>query len=101
VVESYRKKEAMVRQTSDAFRNRITVIGMVSRRIARLAKGPALARYAKMLHREIESLESYLKQFEKYMETWGPGEGQAGMSSEKAFRPKPEGMTGDRIKNLC
>ena len=76
LVESYRKKEAMVRQTSDAFRNRITVIGMVSRRIARLAKGPALARYAKMLHREIESLESRLEQFEKYMKTSGLGEGR-------------------------
>ena len=101
LVESYRKKEAMVRQTSDAFRNRTTVIGMVSRRIARLAKSPALARYAKMLHREIVSLEFHLAQFEKYMETSGLGEGQAGMRSEKAFRPKSEGMTADRINNSC
>ena len=101
LVESYRKKEAMVRQTSDAFRNRIAVIGTVSRRIARLAKGPALARYAKMLHREIVSLEFHLAQFEKSMETRGLGEGQPGMRSQKAFRPKPEVTTGDRIKNPC
>ncbi len=68
-MESYRKKEAMVMQTVDAFRNRTTVIGTVSRRIARLAKDPALARYAKMLHQEVELLESHLKQFEKYIET--------------------------------
>jgi hypothetical protein len=69
LVESYRKKEAMVKQTADAFGNRITVIGMVSRRIARLAKDPALAKDAGILHREIESLESDLEQFEKYIET--------------------------------
>src|SRR4030042_6296856 len=34
LIESYRKKEAMVKQTADAFRNRITVIGTISRRIA-------------------------------------------------------------------
>ena len=101
LVESYRKKEAMVRQTSDAFRNRITVIGMVSGRIARLAKGRALARYGEMLHREIVSLEFHLAQFEKYTETWGRGEGRAGTRSEKAFRPKSEGMTADRINNSC
>jgi hypothetical protein len=69
LVESYRKKEAMVKQTADAFGNRITVIGMVSRRIARLAKDPALARDAEILDQEIELLESNLEQFEKYIGT--------------------------------
>jgi hypothetical protein len=69
LVESYRKKEAMVKQTADAFGNRITVIGMVSRRIVRLAKDPALAQDAEILHQEIELLESNLEQFEKYIET--------------------------------
>jgi hypothetical protein len=69
LVESYRKKEAMVKQTADAFGNRITVIGMVSRRIARLAKDPALAQDAEILHQEIELLESDLERFEKYIET--------------------------------
>ena len=31
LIESYRKKEAILKQTSDAFRNRITSIGMISR----------------------------------------------------------------------
>jgi GAF domain-containing protein len=69
LIESYRKKEAIVKQTADAFGNRIAVIGMVSRRIARLAKDPALAQDAEILHQEIELLESNLKQFEKYIET--------------------------------
>jgi hypothetical protein len=69
LVESYRKKEAMVKQTADTFGNRITVIGMVSRRIVRLAKDPALAQDAEILHQEIELLESDLEQFEKYIET--------------------------------
>jgi hypothetical protein len=34
-----------------------------------LAKDPALAQDAEMLHQEIELLESNLKQFEKYIET--------------------------------
>jgi len=69
LVESHRKKEAMVKQTADAFGNRVTVIGMISRRIARLAKDPALAQDAEILHQEIELLKSDLEQFEKYIET--------------------------------
>ena len=69
LIESYRKKEAMVKQTADAFRNRITIIGTISRRIARLAKDPALAQDAEILYREIQSLEAQLERFEKYIET--------------------------------
>jgi predicted nucleic acid-binding Zn-ribbon protein len=69
LLESYRKKEAMFKQTSDAFRNRITIIGTASQRIARLAKDPALAKDAEILHQEIKSLESHVEQFEKYIET--------------------------------
>ncbi len=58
----------MVKQTADAFRNRITTIGTISRRIARLAKDPALVQDAEILYREIESLESHLEGFEKYIE---------------------------------
>lgn len=68
LIESYRKKEAMVKQTADAFRNRITVIGTISRRIARLTKDPALAQDAEILYQEIQSLESHLERFEKYIE---------------------------------
>jgi len=68
LIESYRKKEAMVKQTADAFRNRITIIGTISRRIARLAKDPALVQDAEILYREVESLESHLERFEKYIE---------------------------------
>jgi GAF domain-containing protein len=68
LIESYRKKEAIVKQTADAFRNRITIIGTISRRIARLAKDPALAQDAEILYQEIQSLESHLERFEKYTE---------------------------------
>jgi hypothetical protein len=68
LIESYRKKEAMVKQTADAFRNRITIIGTISRRIARLAKDPVLARDAEILYQEIQSLEPHLERFEKYIE---------------------------------
>jgi GAF domain-containing protein len=68
LIESYRKKEAMVKQTADGFRNRITIIGTISRRIARLAKDPALAQDAEILYQEIQSLESHLERFEKYTE---------------------------------
>jgi hypothetical protein len=68
LIESYRKKEAMVKQTANAFRNRITIIGTISRRIARLAKDPALAQDAELLYGEIQSLESHLERFEKYIE---------------------------------
>jgi len=68
LIESYRKKEAMVKQTADAFRNRITIIGTISRRIARLTKDPVLAQDAEILYREIESLEPHLERFENYIE---------------------------------
>jgi len=68
LIESYRKKEAMVKQTVDAFRNRITVIGTISRRIARLTQDPALAQDTKILYQEIQLLESHLEQFEKQIE---------------------------------
>lgn len=68
LIESYRKKETMVKQTADAFRNRITTIGTISRRIARLVKDPVLAQDAEILYKEIQSLESHLERFEKYIE---------------------------------
>jgi hypothetical protein len=68
LIESYRKKEAMVKQTADAFRNRITIIGTISRRITRLAKNPVLAQDARLLYQEVELLESHLERFEKYIE---------------------------------
>jgi len=45
------------------------IIGMVSRRIARLAKESVLGQYAEILHQEIEWLESHLEELEKYIET--------------------------------
>jgi hypothetical protein len=69
LIESYRKKEAMVKQTADAFRNRITIIGTISRRIARFSKEQALVQDAEILYQEIQSLESHLERFEKYIET--------------------------------
>ena len=68
MVEFYRKREAMVRETAHAFRNRITAIGGFSQRIARLAKDTSLAKEARVLHNEIQSLESHVERFEKYVD---------------------------------
>ncbi len=65
--ELYRTKEAMVRETAHAFRNRITVIGILSRRIAGLAKNTDLAHEARMLYREVQELQVRLGRFEKYI----------------------------------
>lgn len=65
--ELYRTKEAMVRETAHAFRNRITAIGILSRRIGGLAKNTDLAHEARMLYREVQKGEVHLRRFEKYM----------------------------------
>jgi GAF domain-containing protein len=62
-----RRKEAMVRETAHAFRNRIAAIGILSRRIAGLAKKTDLAHKARMLRREVQELQVHLRRFEKYM----------------------------------
>jgi hypothetical protein len=70
LIESYRKKKAMLKQTTDAFRNRITIIGTISRRISRLAEDIGLANEARLLYKEVQLLESHLERFEKYTETY-------------------------------
>ena len=68
-IESYRRKEAMVRETAHAFRNRITAIGTFSQQIARLSHSTDLARKARMLYQEVLELEAHLGRFEKYIGT--------------------------------
>jgi len=65
IIESCRKKEAIVKETAHAFRNRMTTIGGFSQRIARFAKGTGLAKEAGVLYNEIQSLESDVERFEK------------------------------------
>jgi hypothetical protein len=67
LIESYKRKEIMVRETAHAFRNRITSIGGFSRRIAELAKDKDLADEARLLYQEVQRMESHLEQFEKYL----------------------------------
>ena len=67
LIESYKRKEIMVRETAHAFRNRITAIGGFSRRIAELAKDKDLGDEARLLYQEVQLLESHLEQFEKYL----------------------------------
>jgi len=66
-IDSYKRKEIMVRETAHAFRNRIAAIGGFSRRIAELARDKDLANEAKMIYHEVQLLESHLEQFEKYI----------------------------------
>jgi len=67
LIESYKRKEVMVRETAHAFRNRIAAIGGFSRRIAELARDKDLANEARMIYHEVQLLESHLEQFEKYI----------------------------------
>jgi signal transduction histidine kinase len=66
-IESYKRKEIMVRETAHAFRNRLTAIGGFSRRMVQLAKSTDLAKGAKMVNKEVQALETQLERFEKYM----------------------------------
>jgi len=67
LIESYKRKEIMVRETAHAFRNRLTAIGGFSRRMVQLAKSTDLAKGAKMVNKEAQALETQLERFEKYM----------------------------------
>jgi len=67
LIESYKRKEIMVRETAHAFRNRVTAIGGFSRRIVQLAKNTDLAKEARMVYEEVQALEAQLERFEKYM----------------------------------
>jgi hypothetical protein len=68
LVKCNREKEAMVRETIHGFRNRITTIGTISRRIERLAENTGLTQEAKFLYKEVQALEAHLERFEKYVE---------------------------------
>jgi signal transduction histidine kinase len=67
LIETYRLKEAMVKETAHAFRNRATAIGGFSRRIVQLAKNTDLAKEAGMVYEEVQVLERQLERFEKYI----------------------------------
>ena len=61
-------EEAMVKETAHAFRNRITSIGGLSQRMARLAKDTDLAKDSRVICREMLFLEEHLERFERYMD---------------------------------
>ena len=67
LIESYKRKEIMVRETAHAFRNRLTAIGGFSRRIVELAKDTDLAKEARTVYEEVQALETQLERFEKYI----------------------------------
>lgn len=67
LIESYKRKEAMVRETAHAFRNRLTAIGGFSNRMVQLAKNTDLAKEARTVYEEVQALETQLERFEKYI----------------------------------
>ncbi len=69
LVKCNREKEAMVKETVDGFRNRITTIGTASQRIERLAENTGLIREAEILYKEVQALETHLERFEKYVDS--------------------------------
>ncbi len=67
LIESTRRKEAMVKETAHNFRNRIAAIGGLSRRLARQARGPLAGKEARKVFQEAQALETHLERFEKYL----------------------------------
>jgi GAF domain-containing protein len=67
LIESYKRKEIMVRETAHVFRNRLTAIGGFSRRMIELAKNTDLAREARMVFEGVQALETQIERFEKYI----------------------------------
>jgi hypothetical protein len=68
LMETYRRREVMIKETGHAFRNRILTIGTISGRITRLAKDRGFAQEAGILYQEVKLLGSHLERFEKYIE---------------------------------
>lgn len=68
LLESCRKKEAILKETAHFFRNRIAAIGGISRRLARSAKEGFGAEEARKVYQEAQALETHLERFEKYLE---------------------------------
>ena len=68
LIESYRRKEAMVKETAHNFRNRLAAIGGLSRRLARQARGSIAGKEARKVFQEAQAMEGHLERFEKYME---------------------------------
>ena len=69
LVECHRGKRDMVMETLDAFRNRVAAIGVISRRMKRMAAdGRESGQEALHLMEEVGLLEGHLQRFEKYME---------------------------------
>lgn len=67
LIESYRRKEAMVRETAHNFRNRIAAIGGLSRRLTRQARGSIVRKEARKVFQEVQAMEGHLERFEKYL----------------------------------
>jgi signal transduction histidine kinase len=67
LIESYKRKEIMVRETAHSFRNRISAIGGFSRRIFKLTENADLAQEAKNIYQEVQKLEAHVERFEKYI----------------------------------
>lgn len=68
LIESYKRKEIMVRETAHVFRNRFTAIGGLSRHRVQLAEDTNLAKEARMVYEEVQALETQLERFEKDLE---------------------------------
>ena len=67
LIESYKRKEIMVRETVHAFRNRLTAIGGFSNRMVQLAENTDLAKEARTVYEEVQALETQLERFERYI----------------------------------
>jgi hypothetical protein len=71
LMASCQRQEMILLETAHNFRNRIAVIGGLSRRIANALKGTEIAERASQLLKEVKTLEANLEIFEKYMSHQG------------------------------
>jgi hypothetical protein len=58
MIEMYRIRKAMPKETGHAFRNRITIIGGFSRRIVELSENMDLAKEVRMVYETVQALET-------------------------------------------
>lgn len=68
LIESYREREAVMRETVHNFRNSVAVIGGFASRIVRMAKDSELAAEADILYRETKVLETHIDEFERQLD---------------------------------
>jgi GAF domain-containing protein len=67
LIEFYRRREAILKETAHNFRNRIAALGGLATRLARQSQGTSFPKEVRAIFEEVQALEAHLERFEKYM----------------------------------